>query len=396
MEQLTLNLQEIKQEIREEMAKTAQSFVVIGYRLRQILDSGAYIQDGYSDFNDFALKEFGLSQSGTSRFISINKKYSVDGYGPMLREEYSGFSCSQLTEMLSLSESDRALVSEDMTVTQIREVKSFIRDEDKSGQQSFVSMATPEERELYLHLFENCPDMLQYILEQNIDGKELCEQINPSDMRVFKYKTVMLFMYEYDRGILIRQFGNQTPVAQTYDDLLDSIRSHVDVGDVEQLRVNATSHIEENVKSTESEKESKEEKHAAVEKASKEKPEKEERTKDEEKDIALDSADHHVGDSESEQETGETGQEDQDDRNEDVPVEKVEGEVVDSEPVLHMSAPVQQAIDANTMRGYKSAMRSQIRQLGVCLEDENWERMKRIAKDIVWRANKIITMEDGE
>lgn len=49
MEQMELNLQQAKQEIREEMAKTAQSFIVIGYRLRQILDSGAYIQDGYND-----------------------------------------------------------------------------------------------------------------------------------------------------------------------------------------------------------------------------------------------------------------------------------------------------------------------------------------------------------
>lgn len=54
MEQIELNLQQAKQEIREEMAKTAQSFVIIGYRLRQILDSGAYMQDGYSDFNEFA------------------------------------------------------------------------------------------------------------------------------------------------------------------------------------------------------------------------------------------------------------------------------------------------------------------------------------------------------
>lgn len=154
MEQIELNLQQAKQEIREEMAKTAQSFIVIGYRLRQILDSGAYIQDGYNDFNEFAKKEFGLSQSGTSRFISINKNYSENGYGPMLREEYRKYSCSQLTEMLSLTDDDRTMISSEMPVAQIREVKDFVRTEEKMEGQTSLFEQSVDTRLLYLEMFQ--------------------------------------------------------------------------------------------------------------------------------------------------------------------------------------------------------------------------------------------------
>ena len=59
----------------------------------------------------------------------------------------------------------------------------------------------------------------------------------------------------------------------------------------------------------------------------------------------------------------------------DAAVEKVEGEVV---------------LDPNVIRGYKAAMSAQIRQLGTYLENENWEAMEAVAKDIVWRCGKMM------
>ena len=230
MEQLELNLQQAKQEIREEMAKTAQSFIVIGYRLRQILDSGAYIQDGYNDFNEFAKKEFGLSQSGTSRFISINKNYSENGYGPVLREEYRGYSCSQLTEMLSLSEDDRELVTEDMPVAQIREVKDFVREENKMAGQTSLFAETIDARALYLEMFKGKAKELRHLLEDEMDEKEVCETINPAGSKVFRYKTVMVIMAEQ---VTIRVFGgNQEKI--TYMDLLNDVRQNLTLADAQE------------------------------------------------------------------------------------------------------------------------------------------------------------------
>lgn len=381
MEQITLNLQQAKQEIKEEMAKTAQSFVIIGYRLRQILDSGAYVQDGYTDFNEFALKEFGLSQSGTSRFISINKNYSEGGYGPVLREEYTGYSCSQLSEMLSLSLNDRSMVTEDMPVAQIREVKTFVRSEDRIGGQVAMDFgATVSSKALYMEMFKNHTEELRHLLEDDVDEKEVCEIMCPSGSRVFRYKTIMVIMHDISKGVVVRVFGGNQETF-TYQMMLQDIRLNVSVEDI----VDATSHIEKNVESTESETELEEEKNEAVEEASKEEPEKEEKEEPQSEEAA-----GAAGEIEGDEQ--ETAPEEQDIEE----PEKLEGEVIDSDPIMQQDAQVKQVINANTMRGYKSAMSSQIRQLGVCLEDENWERMKRIAEDIVWRANKIITMEDGE
>lgn len=380
MEQITLNLQQAKQEIKEEMAKTAQSFVVIGYRLRQILDSGAYVEDGYTDFNEFAKNEFGLSQSGTSRFISINKKYSEGGYGPVLREEYRGYSCSQLTEMLSLSSDDRELVSEGMPVSQIREVKEFVRDEDKSGQQSFIAAVSVSEKDMYLNMFQKDPEQLRYICEtKEVTGKELCELINPTGSRVFKYKTIMMCMYEEEKGIRIRIFGGET-TSKTYDELLESIWHKVTTEDIEEL-VNATSHIEEKPEKTEAEEKTE------VKKTEEKKDEKK-AEKPESKSTELEVAESDEETSQVEKEVVRTPVEESDDSTEDCPpepeVEKVEGEVVEES----------QKILPETMRGYKAAISSQIRQLKNCLEDEDWKRMKKIAEDIAWRAGTFLREED--
>ena len=230
MEQIELNLQQAKQEIREEMTKTAQSFVIIGYRLRQILDSGAYMQDGYNDFNEFAKKEFGLSQSGTSRFMSINKNYSENGYGPVLREEYRGYSCSQLTEMLSLTEDDRTMISGEMPVSQIREVKNFVREEDKMDGQTNLFEQSVDTRLLYLEMFQGKAKELRHLLEDGMDEKEVCETINPSGSRVFRHKTIMIVMGEQ---VTIRVFGgNQEKI--TYMDLLNDIRQNLTLADAQE------------------------------------------------------------------------------------------------------------------------------------------------------------------
>lgn len=387
MEQMELSLQQAKQEIREEMAKTAQSFIVIGYRLRQILDSGAYIQDGYNDFNEFAKKEFGLSQSGTSRFISINKNYSENGYGASLKEEYRGYSCSQLTEMLSLSEDDRTMVSEGMPVAQIREVKKFVREEDKMDGQTNLFTSVVDSRELYLSMFKGKADELRHLLEDDVDETEVCEVLNTSGSRVFRHKTVMIIMGEQ---VTVRVFGGNQEKFD-YMDLLTDIKNHLTIADVQEVaNEEPISKVDQQKNPVESKKTVKVEKkelqaaheeHRAREDAPKsvknvdstkcesdsepedvKEPEVEPAVAEEPEDAAV--------------ETNDAAEETNDaEESSDAAVEKVEGEVV---------------LDPNVIRGYKAAMSAQIRQLGAYLENENWEAMEAVAKDIVWRCGKIM------
>ena len=102
-----------KEDIRRKLAETAGNFVHIGYRLKQIRDSGMY--GGAADIFEFAEKEYGLGKSTVSRFIAINEKYSEGGNSLSLKEEFRNFSSSKLSEMLTLPDSEVALITEKTT-----------------------------------------------------------------------------------------------------------------------------------------------------------------------------------------------------------------------------------------------------------------------------------------
>ena len=73
--QMTLNdWIEIKQKLKQELLGVKQSFVRIGYALRQIDDQKLYERDGYKSVAEFAKAEYGLEPSTTSRFMSINRE----------------------------------------------------------------------------------------------------------------------------------------------------------------------------------------------------------------------------------------------------------------------------------------------------------------------------------
>lgn len=112
-----------KEDIRRKLAETSENFVYIGYRLKQIRDSGMF--DGAADIFEFAQKEYGLGKSTVSRFIAINEKYSEGGNSLELKAEYKAFSSSKLAEMLTLPDTEIELITEKTTIREIRDLKSF-------------------------------------------------------------------------------------------------------------------------------------------------------------------------------------------------------------------------------------------------------------------------------
>ena len=117
--QITLNeWTEWKEDIRRKLQETAQNFVYIGFRLRQIRDSG--MLDGCSDIFEFANREYGLGKSTVSRFIAINEKFSEGGYSLEMKSEYQAIGSSKLSEMLTLTEAECLLITEKTTVKEIR------------------------------------------------------------------------------------------------------------------------------------------------------------------------------------------------------------------------------------------------------------------------------------
>lgn len=214
--QLTLDdWVQMKQKLKQELLGVKQSFVRIGYVLRKIDDQKLYEQDGYKSIAEFAQAECGLGPSITSRFMSINREYSVDGYSEHLRSEYADMGRSQLEEMLKLPESDRQMIRPETSREDIRELKRFNKSEPDAEQADSLE-------KLVQKFFEINPE-IEKELEQSVAYAEwnigkMAEIVNPSGTRTFRMG--MFFAAMYEQNLQIKQFG-QTPRPMSWEEFFE-------------------------------------------------------------------------------------------------------------------------------------------------------------------------------
>lgn len=201
--QMTLNdWMEVKQKLKRELLGVKQSFVRIGFMLRQIEEQKLYENDGYKSIAEFAKAELGLEASTTSRFISINREYSVDGYSETLSPQYAELGRSQLEEMLKLPEEDRRMVQPETSRQDIRDLKKFNKSEPEAGVADDISQVIKS-------FFKENKDILNDVFSEKVpgpdDAKRLAEIINPSGNRSYRKGIFYLIMYE-DK-IAVKKFG---------------------------------------------------------------------------------------------------------------------------------------------------------------------------------------------
>ena len=177
MEQLSLfEYQDIKNKIKTKLNETVNNFVLIGFYLKQVRDSALYTQDGYKNMEEFARGEFNIAASTASRFMDINTRFSEDGNSQILKQEYANFGYSKLQEMLTVKDEDLGLITEDTTVKQIRELKTYEKQEDKAavleeqGNLPIVQMAAEEEKEeVAISQEDPFHEVMQKYWEQHMD-----------------------------------------------------------------------------------------------------------------------------------------------------------------------------------------------------------------------------------
>lgn len=136
---------EWKEDIRNRLEETAENFVVIGYRLKQIRDSKLY-QREYGSLAEFAQKEYNLSSTVVYRLIKINDEFSENGNSMQIAGRYRGYGFSKLQEMLYLTEEQREEVTEEMTVKEIRQMRQAENPSDRVSTQ-LEAVATPPKNE---------------------------------------------------------------------------------------------------------------------------------------------------------------------------------------------------------------------------------------------------------
>lgn len=236
-----INYQDIKNKIRGQLNSVAESFVFIGYQLKQVRDRELYHEDGYKDIYEFAQSEYNLSKSNVSRFMAINDKFSVEGNSTSLLEEYKDYGSSKLAEMLTLDEEELRLISDKTTVREIREVKQIKQENETlaTSQQITESIDFTQSnlklnndishlKNIIIDYFkkeaqkDRLINLIKTSKQNTLDNLSISKLFNPSGHFTHKKDIEMAFFEE--EVIKYKKFGNPT-LEFSYVDLLDVIYS---------------------------------------------------------------------------------------------------------------------------------------------------------------------------
>ena len=230
MEYMQLSLDDYiqcKNDIKNNLGTIVKSFVRIGWQLSRIDKSGAYKNDGYNSIAEFAKAEYGMSATGTSRFIRVYEKYSVPGDTPELRDEYKDYNRSQLEEMLQIPEEDHEMIRPEAHKEDIRELNRFNKENESSPDNllDWKNAQTTEEKiqaTIYEFWHDNRETMNTFF-GSDMEMKDLAELLSPSGSRSYRKGTVFLMFYNLDTEILVKVFGDD-PVKMTYQEFADRTR----------------------------------------------------------------------------------------------------------------------------------------------------------------------------
>lgn len=186
---------DIKQKLKEDISSAKnklnglkKDFVKIGYRLRQIDDNELYRQDGYKSIAEFAKAECGLSPSDTTRFIQINKKYSIGGNSEELRPEFLEYGQSKLAAMLALPDADLNMITPQTSREDIRELNRFNKSDPEQGADDDIEQLI---RDFYVS-----QELVRKAVTVKDDPKALCELIAPSGSRSFRKGIWFILFHE--------------------------------------------------------------------------------------------------------------------------------------------------------------------------------------------------------
>ncbi len=195
---------DIKQKLKQNISSAKnklnglkKDFVRIGYLLRKIDDNELYKQDGYKSIAEFAKAECGLSPSDTTRFIQINKKYSVDGNSEELRPEFLEYGQSKLAAMLALPDSDLNMITPQTSREDIRELNRFNKSDPEQGADSDIEQLIKD--------FYISQELVRKAVTVKDDPKALRELIAPSGSRSFR-KSIWFILF-HENKINIKKYS---------------------------------------------------------------------------------------------------------------------------------------------------------------------------------------------
>lgn len=131
-------------------SKASEAYIAIGCSLWQIHHNEYYRIDNYKSIADFALEKFEIKKATTHNYIKVIEKFGQieDGKPLGLKDQFKGFKCSQLVNMLTFTPEQIEQVKPDWTVKQIIEFGKaplLLEDEDGDADKNTDSPVSSED-----------------------------------------------------------------------------------------------------------------------------------------------------------------------------------------------------------------------------------------------------------
>lgn len=117
-------------EIRNDFNDIRSQYIALGYKLDEFKTNGYYKTFGFDSFEDFVEANFHIEKSALSRCLNVFYEFSArkgSAHQPVIDEAFEEYNYSQLTELVSMAPADRKLVSSDMSVSKIRDLKKSLK-----------------------------------------------------------------------------------------------------------------------------------------------------------------------------------------------------------------------------------------------------------------------------
>lgn len=120
-----------KQELDGAFAQAAEKFVLIGYLLREAVETDVLRASGYKNMEEFAYAEYGVDSSQASRFMNINRRFSEGGNSKQLKQQYRGIGSSKLAVMLTIPDEINEVLPKTLTKDELREIQAEVKAESQ-------------------------------------------------------------------------------------------------------------------------------------------------------------------------------------------------------------------------------------------------------------------------
>lgn len=423
---------EFKKELDTELQKTSESFVRIGYLLKVAMETDILKESGYFNVNDFAKQEYGLDPTQVSRFININNRFSENGNSPYLKEQYRGIGYAKLAIMLQLPDSINEEITPAFSKSEIQAIKDEVDAEKQKSEIEIWMEGTPEngqEGTLANVLFQLGHDEKGLYTEayRILKGKggqeikELQEALAPTGEGIYSVRIqgtgrLLLSIKDTGKPVTITNIRSNEKESHPWEQLIEAWKHIMAPADTpeaswetvygepfgkEEKPEIAPVQQRKKPKVTKAKEEKKEIPAAVQEEQTENATETEENVSKAEENVSeteksvseteenVSKTEETVPAAEEEQIAGQTSIQ------EDFPQYMPEGSGETTEDTAGENTHAA-AGDSNMAAGYKAGITTAIRRIEEMKEQGRWQAVITAAKDIQWRAQQLMRLENKE